>query len=254
MTPREKLIGLIGYPLGHSFSNKFFTDKFLQEGISGYTHRNFELKEINELPRLLESTPSLIGLNVTIPHKVSVIPFLDNLDKTARAIGAVNTIKVSKGRLEGFNTDYYGFKESLKAWVGENLSKISKALILGTGGASKAVQVALTDLGIQVKYVSRSSNPDYFTYQGLNERPNTMRDFKLIVNCTPLGTYPDIEQKPSIPYESLTPSHFLYDLVYNPEETAFLTAGRNKGAQIKNGLQMLHLQAERSWAIWKTAG
>jgi shikimate dehydrogenase len=251
--PDHKIIGLIGYPLGHSFSNRYFTGKFSSEEISGYSHRNFELSDIKELPRLLEENPELIGLNVTIPYKVSVIPFLDSLDDTARTIGAVNTIRLHDGRLEGFNTDYYGFKESLKQWVGSGLMNISSALILGTGGASRAVDVALTDLGMQVKYVSRNHNPGHFTYEQLHQNPDLMKEYRLIVNCTPLGTYPDIHQKPSLPYEELTSSHFLYDLVYNPEQTSFLTAGIYQGAKIKNGLQMLHLQAEESWSIWTAA-
>ncbi|MGB3181485.1 MAG: shikimate dehydrogenase [Cyclobacteriaceae bacterium] len=253
MASGNKLIGLIGYPLGHSFSNKYFTDKFDKEGIEGYTHRNFELETADALPGLIKAHPELIGLNVTIPHKVNVIPCLDHLDATANSIGAVNTIRIQDGILEGFNTDHYGFAESLRSWAGPSLKTMKRALILGTGGASKAVQVALNDLGLKVRYVSRSAGADNYTYDQLIEQPEVLEEYHLIVNCTPLGTFPDIDSKPRIPYEVLGKNHYLYDLVYNPEQTAFLSAGRERGAHIKNGLQMLHLQAEKSWEIWMGA-
>lgn len=253
MAARNKLIGLIGYPLGHSFSNKYFTDKFQKESIEGYTHRNFELKTVDTLPGLIKAHPELIGLNVTIPHKVNVIPYLDRLDAIAASIGAVNTIRIRGGRLEGFNTDHYGFGESLRDWAGPSLKTMKRALILGTGGASKAIHVALSDMGLEVRYVSRSAGVDNYTYDKLTEQPKILEEYHLIVNCTPLGTFPDIDSKPHIPYQALGKGHYLYDLVYNPEQTAFLKAGLKQGVHIKNGLQMLHLQAEKSWDIWTGA-
>ncbi|MFA0961896.1 shikimate dehydrogenase [Roseivirga sp. BDSF3-8] len=250
MSASDKLIGLVGFPLGHSFSNRYFTEKFQKEGIEGFSHRNFEIQSVNDLSKLLSQEPRLIGLNVTIPLKQAIIPLLHELDSTAEEIGAVNTIRIRGGRLKGFNTDYYGFQESLKQWLGDKITCLNKALILGTGGASRAIKVALEDLDIVPQYVSRHPQENEMSYNSLKASPDLLHEYPLIINCTPLGTFPDIEQKPDIPYGSVSSNHWLYDLVYNPAETAFLNAGRKQGAQIKNGLQMLHLQADKSWEIW----
>jgi shikimate dehydrogenase len=240
---------LIGYPLGHSFSKKYFTKKFEEMGLSEtHEYQLFELSDIQELPQLLKNEPNLKGLNVTIPHKQAVMPFLDGLDASAEKVGAVNVIKfIDDGRLIGYNSDYYGFKTSLEDFLSKgNVSSI-KALVLGNGGAGKAVVAALKDLGIDYKTVSRTKSEESISY---NEIPALLADYQLIINCSPVGTYPKSEQCPDIPYESLTENYFLYDLVYNPLETLFLQKGKEQGAKIQNGLQMLHLQAEKAWEIW----
>jgi shikimate dehydrogenase len=240
---------LIGYPLGHSFSKKYFTEKFEKMGLSRtHEYKLFELPDIQELPQLLKNEPNLKGLNVTIPHKQAVMPFLDGLDASAEKVGAVNVIKfMEDGRLIGYNSDYYGFKTSLEDFLSEvNMSSI-KALVLGNGGAGKAVVAALKDLGITYKTVSRTKSEENISY---DEIPSLIADYQLIINCSPVGTYPKSEQCPDIPYESLTENYFLYDLVYNPLETLFLQKGKEKGAKIHNGLPMLHLQAEKAWEIW----
>jgi shikimate dehydrogenase len=242
---------LIGYPLGHSFSKKYFTEKFEKMGLSEtHEYKLFELLDIQELPQLLKNEPNLKGLNVTIPHKQAVMPFLDSLDASAEKVGAVNVIKfMEEGRLIGYNSDYYGFKTSLEDFLSEvNMSSI-KALVLGNGGAGKAVVAALKDLGIDYKTVSRTKSEENISY---DEIPSLIADYQLIINCSPVGTYPKSEQCPNIPYESLTENHYLYDLVYNPLETLFLQKGKEKGAKIHNGLRMLHLQAEKAWEVWNS--
>lgn len=242
---------LIGYPLGHSFSKKYFTEKFEKMGLSEtHEYKLFELLDIQELPQLLKNEPNLKGLNVTIPHKQAVMPFLDSLDASAEKVGAVNVIKfMEDGRLIGYNSDYYGFKTSLEDFLSEvNMSSI-KALVLGNGGAGKAVVAALKDLGIDYKTVSRTKSEENISY---DEIPTIIADYQLIINCSPVGTYPKSEQCPNIPYESLTENHYLYDLVYNPLETLFLQKGKEKGAKIHNGLRMLHLQAEKAWEVWNS--
>lgn len=213
-----------------------------------HEYKLFELPDIQELPRLLKNEPNLKGLNVTIPHKQAVMPFLDGLDASAEKVGAVNVIKfMEDGRLIGYNSDYYGFKTSLEDFLSVgNLSSI-KALVLGNGGAGKAVVAALKDVGIDYKTVSRTKSEENISY---DEIPSLIADYQLIINCSPVGTYPKSEQCPDIPYESLTENYFLYDLVYNPLETLFLQKGKEKGAKIHNGLPMLHLQAEKAWEIW----
>ena len=213
-----------------------------------HEYKLFELLDIQELPQLLKNEPNLKGLNVTIPHKQAVMPFLDSLDASAEKVGAVNVIKfMEDGRLIGYNSDYYGFKTSLEDFLSEvNMSSI-KALVLGNGGAGKAVVAALKDLGIDYKTVSRTKSEENISY---DEIPTIIADYQLIINCSPVGTYPKSEQCPDIPYESLTENYFLYDLVYNPLETLFLQKGKEKGAKIHNGLPMLHLQAEKAWEIW----
>lgn len=238
--------GLIGFPLSHSFSKKYFTEKFQKEGISNASYELFPLEAVESLPQLLEQHPEVEGLNVTIPHKQAIIPLLDELDSSAEKVGAVNVIRISNGKKVGFNSDYYGFKASLEKFL---TNSVSKALVLGSGGASKAVCSALNDLKIEFQIVSRSAEKGT-TYQYLYENPDVLRRHKLIINTTPLGTYPSIESKPDLPYEQLGQDHFLFDLVYNPSETAFMKEGIKVGASVINGYEMLVLQAEKSWEIW----
>ncbi len=246
------LYGLIGYPLTHSYSKKYFTEKFERESIENSRYELFEMASVEELPSVLKGQSGLRGLNVTIPHKQAVIPFLDKLDtRSAERIGAVNTIKVyPDGTTEGFNTDYYGFKESLVEWLDghQMLPDTLQALVLGNGGASKAVIAALDDLGVGYSLVSRKGGEGVLTYEDLSEE--VISTHLLVINTTPLGMYPNIDQSPDLPYEKLTGNHFLYDLVYNPEETLFLKKGLLKGAAVHNGLRMLILQAEKAWSIW----
>ncbi len=240
-----KQLGLIGYPLSHSFSKRYFSDKFINEKIDGYHYDLFPLDSIQKLTDLLKEKPNLVGLNVTIPYKEQVIPFLDEVSKSAKSIGAVNTIVIENGKLKGYNTDAYGFEVSLKKFLKPHHQH---ALILGTGGAAKAVQYVLEQLNIGYKYVSRTPTEEQFAYTELDEK--TLKKYKIIINTTPLGMSPNNHQYPAIPYNFLTSEHLLYDLVYNPAESSFLKNGKAKGAAIKNGLEMLHLQAEKAWSIW----
>ncbi len=245
---KSNLFGLLGRNISYSFSRGYFGGKFKELDLNDYSYVNFDLQDINELSKvIIEKKNSLRGFNVTIPYKEEVIPFLDKIDKKAAAIGAVNTVKVSKnGKLKGYNTDYFGFKNSLKPFLSK---EHKKALILGTGGASKAVAFALKSLDITPTFVSRKASDNVITYQELNEE--VVKENLVIVNCTPLGTHPNINQAPDIPYDFIGESHVLYDLIYNPSKTLFLQKGESKGAQIKNGLEMLELQAEKAWEIWQ---
>ncbi|WP_138433802.1 shikimate dehydrogenase family protein [Winogradskyella algicola] len=237
--------GLVGKNISYSFSRGYFADKFTNEGLP-HTYVNFDLESIEELKEIIENTSNLKGLNVTIPYKEEVIPLLDKLNKRAKKIGAVNTIKLKKGKLIGYNTDYYGFKNSLKPHLKKHHKR---ALILGTGGASKAIAHALKKLDIEYYYVSRTKKEGVtYTYSELTE--DIIRSFQIIINCTPIGTFPNINECPNIPYDGITDKHILYDLIYNPEETKFLNCGKLKRATIINGLEMLKLQAEKSWEIW----
>ncbi len=240
------LYGLIGFPLTHSFSKKYFTEKFQNENIRDSKYELFEIKEVKELLEVIKKNPDLKGVNVTIPHKEKVIQYLDEIDPAAKEIGAVNVVKIIDGKLKGYNSDYYGFLLSLEKLIGE--STTTKALILGTGGAAKAVKAALKELNISYRFVSRKKEGDDFLYEELNEA--IISEYKLIINTSPIGMYPNIDGYPEIPYQYLTPHHFLFDLVYNPEETTFMKKGLEKGAKTKNGLEMLHLQAEKAWEIW----
>ncbi|SDM77492.1 shikimate dehydrogenase family protein [Siphonobacter aquaeclarae] len=245
------LFGLIGYPLGHSFSKRYFSEKFEREGISSdYRYELFEIPEATELPELIAANPDLKGLNVTIPHKKAVMPFLAELDPLAERIGAVNVIRVLPGgKLKGYNSDYWGFRLSLETWAPFLQHRPTHALILGDGGATSAVRVALEDLGIAFRTVSRKDDPAFFRYEDLTE--DILAQYTLIINATPLGTYPKTDTFPPIPYSFLTDHHLLYDLVYNPEETVFMAKGREQGAAAHNGYRMLELQAEKSWEIWE---
>jgi len=241
--------GLIGFPLTHSFSRKFFTEKFSDEGIEA-EYLNFEIEDISQLPHLIASNPDLAGINVTIPYKEQVMKFLDFTDEAASKIKAVNTIRIHRSAhqtsLLGYNTDIPGFQESIRPMLQKYHQK---ALVLGTGGASKAVVKAFENLHIETILVSR--NPEEkgeLSYSDLDE--DVMSSYKIIVNTTPIGTYPNIEGCPAIPFELITSKHLLFDLVYNPEVTEFLKQGKLRGAVTKNGLEMLHLQALASWEIW----
>jgi shikimate dehydrogenase len=238
--------GLIGFPLGHSFSKKYFTQKFAEEGISDAVYDLYELPDLTKLPELLARNPELCGLNVTIPYKQAIIPFLDELSPTAARIGAVNVIRISEGKLTGYNSDYEGFLQSLRMFYPQHSG--SQALVLGSGGASKAVQAALENLSIPYRVVSRNPEAGELSYDHLT--PEVMETCDLIINATPLGTFPEVDSCPPIPYQYLTFRHFLYDLVYNPSETLFMKKGKGAGAQVKNGAEMLQLQAEAAWQIW----
>jgi shikimate dehydrogenase len=236
--------GLIGYPLTHSFSQKYFTEKFVQLGITGCVYENFELKDISELPAALRQ-PGLCGLNVTIPYKKQVLPFLTHRSDAVVEMGACNCIDIRNGELTGYNTDVVGFRQSLKPFL---QSHHDRALILGTGGASAAVEFVLKRLGISFQYVSRTAVGGAIAYHELT--PGIMDTHRLIVNTTPLGMYPNTDDFPGIPYQYITTKHHLFDLIYNPAETLFLTKGKERGATIQNGYEMLVLQAEESWRIW----
>ncbi len=240
-----KTLGLIGYPLTYSFSKQYFSQKFEKEGIPNYEYHLFPLKQITDFPKLLADHRDIVGLNVTIPYKEEIIPYLDNIDQSA-SFGAVNTIKKENGKLIGYNTDVYGFEKALLPILPAN----TKALVLGTGGAAKAVCFVLEKLKIEHKKVSRTPKKEEFAYDKL--RQIDLGEFLLIVNTTPLGTAPNIDVCPDIPYELLRPNHVLMDLVYNPAVTQFLKNGGEKGSTLKNGLEMLYLQAEKAWEIWTT--
>lgn len=241
--------GLIGYPLSHSFSKPFFESKFQQEGLSTFSYENFSVENIEAVQSILAG--DLFGLNVTIPYKSLIMDYINETDETAFKIGAVNTmVRTSGASWMGFNTDWTGFSESLIEWTKGNTIP-SHALILGTGGAAKAIRFALHKLGTTTTHVSSQGNGDY-TYEGLSDEEIARN--KLIVNATPLGMFPNLDTAPLIPYESLTAQHWLFDLVYNPSNTLFLAKGAQMGARVKNGLDMLHLQAEHAWLIWKKYG
>ena len=241
-----KRFGLIGKSLSHSFSRAYFEEKFRTSPIDA-SYENFELNSIEEVQTVFK-IPELIGLNVTVPYKEAILPYLDDIDPTADLVGAVNTISLKEGRTKGFNTDVIGFENSLKPFLEHGMER---ALILGTGGAAKAVAFVLRKIGLEVLFVSRApSGENQIDYETCNT--NAVKWHRLIVNTTPLGTHPNMEQKPPIAYEGLTEKHLLYDLVYNPEETAFLKEGKLRGAKTINGLSMLKIQAEKSWEIWNS--
>lgn len=241
----NKLFGLVGKNISYSFSRGYFTEKFKELQLQNYNYINFDIQQIEDFKSIFKEHDNIKGLNVTIPYKEAVIPHLQKLHKTAKNIGAVNTIKPTKKGLKGYNTDYYGFKKSIKPFLKKHHTH---ALILGTGGASKAVKYALDKLCIKHVSVSRTPKENCITYDGLDKK--IIQRHTIIINCTPLGTFPNIEAKPDIPYQHITNKHLLYDLIYNPEETTFLKLGKEKGATICNGYQMLVFQAEKAWKIW----
>jgi len=242
----NKKFGLIGKDISHSFSKKYFTDKFSKDLFDDFTYENFDIPTLDEFPNILKKNPDLKGLNVTIPYKEAIIPFLDTMSDKAFRIGAVNIIRFTKkGNLKGYNSDWYGFKKSLEPLLQPHHKK---ALILGTGGASKAVAFALDKLGIFYTFVSREASENAIDYNRINV--TTFDNFQIIINCTPLGTSPNTKEFPPIPYEYFTDKHIAFDLIYNPEETQFLKKAKKKGAVIKNGYEMLIYQAEKAWTIW----
>ena len=242
--------GLIGYPLGHSFSKMYFENKFLTESISECSYENYEIESLESLKDLITKERELKGLNVTIPHKSEILKYLDYIDDEASEIGAVNVLKIyskSEGRfIKGFNTDIFGFKESLVLHLKDK--KINNALVLGTGGSSKAVAYVLDKLGIETLFIARKPSEDSISFNNLTD--NILIDNKLIINTTPLGMFPNTEDSPGLNYDCLTPEHILFDLVYNPPLTLFLKKGEEQGCTIIGGLKMLQLQAEKSWEIW----
>jgi shikimate dehydrogenase len=240
--------GLIGFPLSHSFSKGFFADKFAKENIVNTEYENFPIENIDQFSSLWEEEPNLEGINITIPHKKAVIPFLDNPSSVVKAINACNCIRKYNDKLYGYNTDVIGFEKSLQPFL---KAHHQKALILGTGGAAAAVAWVLEKLGITYQYVSRTSaGKNVMSYDDLNN--SILQDHLLIINTSPVGMYPHVNEAPALDYTAITPAHHLYDLIYNPAETLFLTKGKERGASIQNGLEMLHLQAEASWEIWNS--
>lgn len=245
----DKTYGLIGYPLMHSFSKDYFNQKFESEGISA-EYVNFEIDDVNKLTEIISETPNLCGLNVTLPYKQQVIPFLDSLDEGANEIGAVNVIRFVRNggeglSLRGYNTDASAFQKSIEPLL---TPARSRALVLGTGGASKAIAYALRQLGVEVQFVSRRKTASTLTYEELTKA--MMHSHKIVVNTTPLGMYPHVDECPDIPYRFITSEHLCYDLIYNPDETKFMRQCRQHGATVKNGLEMLLLQAFQSYEIW----
>ena len=241
--------GLIGYPLGHSFSISYFNQKFQDEGINA-VYENFEIPDVDLLNEVVDSNPNLKGLNVTIPYKEKVMQYLDTISPEARAIGAVNVIRVThegtKIKLKGYNSDVIGFTQSIEPMLDKKWHK--KALILGTGGASKAIDYGLRNLGLETVFVSRYERPGTIQYETIT--PEVVKEYNVIVNCTPVGMYPKTEECPKLPYEAMDSHTILYDLIYNPDETLFMKRGAELGAQVKNGLEMLLLQAFASWEFW----
>jgi len=245
-----KQFGLIGYPLSHSFSGKYFGEKFKKENISDCRYDLFEIDSIDKVYSVF-SRPNLKGFNVTIPYKHDIMSYMDEFDHSAKKVGAVNVVKINPdGRRTGYNSDYYGFRTSLESWLSYEFN--SGALVLGIGGAAKAVMAVLEDLKIDYLKISRNKEKGDFDYQELQANPGILIDHKLIINTTPLGMSPNIDAKPNLDYQQMDDSFYLYDLIYNPAETKFISEGKNYGAKVKNGLEMLELQAEKSWEIWNS--
>jgi len=240
--------GLVGYPLGHSFSKRYFSEKFKKAGIqSSHVYELFEIEYLKDFPSIWNRYPDLQGVNVTIPHKVNIKNFLDQLDVSAHKVGAVNVVKKQGSKLVGYNSDYIGFKDSLVNWMGD---KKPETLILGSGGASLAIQVALDDLDISYDIASRFRDKGDMLYTEFFKDETLFGSYDLIINTTPVGMSPDINDGPPIPYESFREGQFVYDLIYNPEKTLFLKEAEKNGAKVKNGQEMLELQAEQAWKIW----
>ncbi|HMI08703.1 MAG TPA: shikimate dehydrogenase [Flavobacterium sp.] len=246
MENQHKIFGLVGRNIGHSFSKKYFAERFEKDHLTDYSYQNFDISDIDAFPEIIRDNPNLAGLNITIPYKETVIPFLNKLSKKAAMIGAVNTIRFTKtGKLKGYNTDCFGFEKSLQPLLQPHHKK---ALILGTGGASKAVAFALEELDILYTFVSREANGNTIDYDRINA--TTFDNYQIVINCTPLGMSPNVDDCPNIPYEHFTEKHIAYDLIYNPDETLFLKKAKEFGAVTKNGFEMLVLQAEKAWKIW----
>jgi len=244
----EKKFGLIGSSVSHSFSKSYFDEKFFREGLRDYHYDLYPLASVDELKKLLDENPELYGLNVTIPYKEQVLKFLSDIDPTAKNIGAVNVIKIQNGQLKGFNTDSDAFYETLEKWFPR--TNDAKALVLGTGGSSKAVQQALKKLAIPFTIVSREQSKGQHTYESLEKNGAPITEAQLIINTTPLGMTPNTNVCPPIDYELITSKHYVYDLIYNPARTLFIQKAEMRGATVKNGLEMLQIQAEKAWAIW----
>ncbi|MEJ4088766.1 shikimate dehydrogenase [Galbibacter orientalis] len=237
--------GLLGKNISYSFSAGYFTEKFKQLDLDNHSYVNFDLQNIEEIKNVLAQDKDIVGFNITIPYKEAIIPFLTEIDPKAKEIGAVNTVKITKNGLKGYNTDVYGFYKSIEPFI---KSHHKKALILGTGGASKAVKHALIDLGLEIQFVSRTASENKLSYEMLTKQ--VMEQHQVIVNCSPIGTFPNTEVKPAIPYEFLTEEHLVFDLIYNPPKTAFMKYAEANGATAVNGSKMLELQAEKAWEIW----
>jgi len=254
MTPDKSLagyrhlFGIIGYPLGHSFSKKYFNEKFVREGLDGHYYEAFPLEEVHQLPGLIKSLPNLRGLNVTIPYKEQVLPYLEKLDEEAGQVGAVNVIRVEEGILTGYNSDIHGFEKDLEDFLGSRKRDKLPALVFGNGGAARAVVHVLRKWGYPFLSVSRTEGKSNIVYGAVSAA--LIRSHPLLIYTTPLGMAPNTATFPEIPYHALSPEHFLYDLVYNPAETAFLKKGMQMGAKTRNGLGMLYGQAEKAWEYW----
>ncbi|MBK6619865.1 MAG: shikimate dehydrogenase [Saprospirales bacterium] len=248
MSKSERLFGLIGFPLGHSFSKQYFTEKFEREGLENCRYELLPLPTLDGLFRLLDKNPGLEGFNVTVPHKINIFVLLAEIDEVGRAAGAVNTVLIRDRCLRGYNTDAWGFRQSLEGFIPRGFS--SRALVLGNGGSSRAVQFVLRQMGLECTVVSRTPVEGMKTYADLDRQ--VMETHRLIIQTTPLGMSPQTESCAPIPYHFLNGNHYLYDLVYNPAETLFLERGRTRGCAVKNGLEMLYLQAEKSWEIWNS--
>jgi shikimate dehydrogenase len=244
----EKVFGLIGQTVSHSFSKAYFDEKFFREGLRDHHYELFPLNDIKEIETLIKDTKGLTGLNVTLPYKEQVISFLDEVDPVAKKIGAVNVIKFKDGKRKGFNTDSDAFYETIEKWLPKDHKM--KGLVLGSGGSSKAVQVALKKLDVDFKIVSREGTKGNLTYADLEKNPKIIAECLLIINTTPLGMHPKTETMPPISFDEIGSGHYVYDLIYNPARTQFLQKAEIHGAKIKNGLEMLHVQAEKSWNIW----
>lgn len=244
----EKIFGLIGLTVSHSFSKSYFDEKFFREGLRDHRYELFPLEKIQDIQTLLKENKGLCGLNVTLPYKEQVLKYLQEIDSMAEKIGAVNVIRIQKGKLKGYNTDSAAFLETLEKWLPKD--RTFKALLLGTGGSSKAVQQALIKLQIEHNIVSREKSKGQYTYEEINSHPGEITSSNLIINTTPLGMHPNNDALPPLELEHITKDHYVYDLIYNPARTQFLQKAEMRGATIKNGLEMLHVQAEKSWEIW----
>jgi shikimate dehydrogenase len=244
----EKIFGLIGSTVSHSFSKSYFDEKFFREGLRDYHYELFPLGKIQDIQTLLKENEGLCGLNVTLPYKEQVLKYLHEIDPAAEKIGAVNVIRVQNGKLKGYNTDSDAFFETIEKWLPKD--KSYRALVLGSGGSSKAVRQALTKLGVEHKIVSREKEKGDYSYEDINNNPKEIAESLLVINTTPLGMHPNTDAMPPLDLEQLTKDHYVYDLIYNPARTQFLQKAEMRGSTIKNGLEMLHIQAEKSWQIW----